>query len=67
MLNTVRGIVREGKVDLLDFVELCEGQKVLVTLLPDEEVQFWVKASQKSLDEIWNHPEDDIYAQLLEE
>lgn len=67
MSNTVRGIVHKGKVDLLDFVELSEGQKVLVTLLSDEEAEFWQQASQKSLDEVWDNAEDDVYAQLLEE
>ncbi len=64
MFNTVWGIVHKGKVDLLDSVELSEGQKVLITLLPDEEDQFW--QSQKSLDEVWGNAEDDVYAQLLE-
>lgn len=27
---------------------------------------FWLKASQPSLDAIWNNSEDDIYADLLE-
>lgn len=67
MFNTIWGIVRQGKVDLLDSVELSEGQKVLVTLLSDEEARFWLQASQKSLDGVWDNSEDDIYAQLLEE
>ena len=67
MFNTVWGVVHKGKVDLLDSVELAEGQRVLVTLLPDEEAQFWQHASQKALDEVWDNAEDDVYAQLLEE
>ena len=67
MFSTIWGIVRKGKVDLLDPVELSEGQKVLITLLPDEDVQFWLQASQKSLDAVWDNSEDDIYARLLEE
>ena len=41
MSKTVRGIVREGKIELLEHVELPEGANVLVTLLPDEEAAFW--------------------------
>jgi hypothetical protein len=39
---------------------------VLVTVLPDDEIEFWLQASLVSLDEIWDNTEDDIYAQLLE-
>lgn len=28
---------------------------------------FWLGASQPSLDAIWNNSEDDVYAELLEE
>jgi hypothetical protein len=27
---------------------------------------FWLKASEPSLDAIWNNCEDDVYAELLE-
>jgi hypothetical protein len=39
--------------------------RVLVTVLPDNEAQFWVDASQTSVDAVWDNTEDDIYAQLL--
>jgi hypothetical protein len=66
MLNTVWAIVREGKIELLEQVDLPEGRKVLVTLLPDEDTLFWLHTSQVSLDTIWDNTEDDVYAQLLE-
>ncbi|MDW8269647.1 MAG: hypothetical protein RMN24_10830 [Anaerolineae bacterium] len=66
MPNTVWAIVREGKIELLESVNLPEGRKVLVTLLPDENTQFWQDTSQIALDTIWDNPEDDVYAQLLE-
>jgi len=28
--------------------------------------EFWISASESSLDEIWNNEEDDVYAELLE-
>jgi predicted DNA-binding antitoxin AbrB/MazE fold protein len=67
MSKTVRAIVREGKIELLEHVELPEGANVLVTLLPDEEAEFWLHASQNSLDAIWDNSEDDVYGKLLEE
>ena len=66
MLNTLRGIIREGKVQLLEHVNLPDGTKVLVTPLTDES-QFWVDASQISLEAIWDNAEDDVYGQLLQE
>jgi hypothetical protein len=48
-------------------VNLPEGSKVLVTLLADDETEFWLQASQNSIDTIWDNPEDDVYAQLLKE
>lgn len=67
MLNTLWAVVREGKIELLESANLSEGTKVLVTLLPDEESEFWLLASQSSLDNIWNNEEDDVYAELLHE
>lgn len=66
MLNTIRAIVREGKIELLEKVEIPEGTEVLVTPLLDEP-EFWLKASASSLDSIWDNSEDNVYAELLEE
>jgi len=66
MLNTVTAVVREGKIELLERVELPEGSRLLVTVLPDEEAAFWSAASQPSLSRIWDNPEDDVYAGLLD-
>jgi hypothetical protein len=65
MLNTLWATVRQGKIELLESAELPEGVRVLVTVLPDNEAQFWVDASQTSLDAVWDNTEDDAYAQLL--
>jgi predicted DNA-binding antitoxin AbrB/MazE fold protein len=67
MSKTLRAVVREGRIELLEPVDLPEGTKVLVTLLPDEETEFWLSASQVSLDALWDNPEDDVYGQLLKE
>ena len=48
-------------------VDLPEGAKVLVTLLGDEDAEFWLSASQISLDTLWDNPEDDVYGELLKE
>lgn len=55
-----------GKIELLESTELPEGTRVLVTLFPDDEAEFWLQASQTSLDAVWDNTEDDVYAQLLQ-
>jgi hypothetical protein len=65
MLNTIRAIVRRGKIELLEKVDIPEGTEVLVTPLIDES-DFWLKASESSLDSVWDNSEDDVYAELLE-
>jgi len=67
MLRTLWAIIRKGKIELLEHVNLHEGTRVLVTLLPDDETEFWLRTSQLSLDTIWDNAEDDVYAQLLKE
>ncbi|MBC6435140.1 hypothetical protein FM036_35320 [Nostoc sp. HG1] len=65
MLKTLWATVREGKIELLESEELPEGTRVLVTLLPDDETEFWLQTSQTSLSSVWDNAEDDVYAQLL--
>ena len=66
MLSTVWSIVRDGKIELLESVEVSEGAKVLVTLPNSDDADFWLHASQSALDAVWNNSEDDVYVQLLQ-
>lgn len=65
MLRTVRAIVRKGKIEMVEPLDLPEGATVLVTLLSDEETKFWSDVSQRSLDAVWNNAGDDVYAELF--
>ncbi|MCB8761121.1 hypothetical protein [Planktothrix agardhii] len=65
MLRTFWGTVRQGKIELLDSAELVEGTQVLVTLIANDEAEFWLQTSQVSLNAVWDNAEDDIYAELL--
>ena len=68
MLSTVWAVVREGKIELLEPMPLPEGSKVLVTVMSEEDnLHFWMAATQTAFDKIWDNPEDDVYAELLEE
>ncbi len=57
--------MRQGIIKLLESADLPEGVRVLVTVLSDDEAQFWVDASQTSLDAVWDNTEDDVYALLM--
>jgi hypothetical protein len=64
MMNTIRAVVREGRIELLEEVEIPEGTEVLVTPLIDER-DFWLSAGESSLDSVWGNSEDDVYAESL--
>ena len=67
MLNTVRAVVRKGKIELLEEVQVPDGTELLVTILPGDDAEFWLRCSQSSLDRVWDNSEDDVYGELLEE
>lgn len=65
MPNKVRAVVRDGKLELLDRVEIPEGTSVVITILPEDESRYWMGASLTALDALWDNSEDDVYAELL--
>ena len=64
-MQNIRAIVRGGRIELLEEIEIPEGTEVLITPLPDEH-NFWLDASEGSLNSVWGNAEDDVYAELLE-
>ncbi len=67
MMNTVWAVVREGRIVTLENIEVPEGTRVLVTMLPEDDSSFWSATSESSLGAAWSKREDDVYAELLEE
>jgi hypothetical protein len=65
MPKTVWATFSQGKVELSEPIAIPDGTRILVTILPDDESEVWLKASQTSLAAVWDNDEDDIYAQLL--
>ena len=64
MPKTVGANFSQGKVELSEPITVPDGTRILVTILTDDESEFWFKASQTSLAAVWDNDEDDIYAQL---
>jgi hypothetical protein len=65
MPKTVWATFSQGKVELSEPIAIPDGTRILVTILPDDESDFWLQASRTSLATVWDNDEDDIYAQLL--
>lgn len=65
-MNTVWAVVHDGRIVPLHKITAPEGTRALVTLLLEEEADFWADASSASLAEVWDNAEDDRYAELLE-
>ena len=65
-MNTIWAVVREGKIVPLEPIDIVEGARVLVTLLPEDDTDFWLSASDSALRAVWDNVEDDVYAGLLE-
>ena len=66
MLRTIWATVQQGTIEPLEPIDLPEGTKVILTLLSEDERQFWTNSSQISLNAVWDNMEDDIYGELLE-
>ena len=65
MLNTIKAVVKDGKIELLEPFEIPEGTAILVNVLADDE-EFWLSASEASLASVWDNDADDTYEQLLD-
>lgn len=65
MINTVWAIVHDGRIEPLHKITAPEGTRVLVTMLLEDEADYWLKASSRSIDDVWDNTEDDRYAELL--
>jgi predicted DNA-binding antitoxin AbrB/MazE fold protein len=65
MQERIRAIVTDGKLQPVDKLSLPEGTEVIVTVVSNGD-SFWLSATQRSIDAIWDNPEDDVYGELLE-
>jgi hypothetical protein len=64
-MNTIRAIVRHGKIEFLEPVEISEGTEVSVMVPSTADNKFWMAVSERSLDAIWKNAGDDVYEQIL--
>lgn len=66
IMPQIKTLNKSEKIKLLQYlvteIALDEG---IENEINQKEKKFWQLASQSSLDEIWQHPEEDIYNELL--
>ena len=55
MLRKIWATVRQGKIELVEPVDLPEGTTVEVTLLAENDAEFWIQSSQIALDAVWGN------------
>jgi predicted DNA-binding antitoxin AbrB/MazE fold protein len=65
MPNTIEAVVKNGQFVPIESITWPDGTKAIVTIVDDDEREFWLSASEESLNAIWDNEEDDVYAELL--
>lgn len=66
MIPTVRAVVQNGRIEPTQQIDAPEGTRVLVTLLLEDDAEFWMAAGSDTIHAVWHNTEDDRYAELLE-
>lgn len=66
LFPTIKILTKSDKIRLLQYLvtEIAKDEG-LNQDNDDQENQFWLTASQSSLQEIWDHPEEEVYHELL--
>ncbi len=65
-MQVIEAVIKNGQIVPVSDVDLEEGSRVLVTLSNGDSRDFWLVATERSLKDIWDNDEDDVYAELLE-
>jgi hypothetical protein len=62
----VRGVVRDGRIEPLEPLNVADGTQVLVALPEEGESDdaLWRLSTQVSLQRAWESPDDDVYDAL---
>lgn len=66
LFPTIKILTKSDKIRLLQYLvtEIAKDEG-LNQDYDDDETQFWLIVSQSSLQEIWNHPDEEVYHELL--
>ena len=65
MITTIEAQYKQGQVLINNDVIIPDNTTIYVSFKDSTEDDFFLKASESSLENLWNNIEDDIYEQLL--
>jgi len=67
-MTTVRAVVKDGRIQLLEPIEIADGTEVLVTVpTDDDDREFLMRITEQAFAATWDNPEDDAHGELLKE
>ncbi len=67
MPPTARAVIRLGRIELLEPLDLPEGTELVVALLQEDDSHFWNSAARSAIESVWDNAEDDVYGELMNE
>ncbi|WP_069791045.1 hypothetical protein A5482_014935 (plasmid) [Cyanobacterium sp. IPPAS B-1200] len=62
---TIKKLSRTEKIQLLQVLATEIANDEGINTAEEEEKEFWLTSSQISLQQIWGHPDEEIYNELL--
>ena len=65
LLPTIKTLTKSDKIRLLQYLVTEIARDEGINQDNNDENQFWLTVSQSSLQEIWEHPDEEIYNELL--
>lgn len=65
MIQTINAQVKQGQILMTEKVKLPENTIVYVSYKDKSKDDFFLNATESSLNKIWDNNEDNIYEQLL--
>lgn len=65
LFSNIKTLTKSDKIRLLQYLVTEIARDEGINQDNNDENQFWLTVSQSSLQEIWEHPDEEIYNELL--
>lgn len=65
LFSNIKTLTKSDKIRLLQYLVTEIARDEGINQDHNDENQFWLTVSQSSLQEIWEHPDEEIYNELL--
>ncbi|WP_324281812.1 hypothetical protein VKI21_13835 [Cyanobacterium aponinum UTEX 3222] len=64
---SIKQLNKSDKIRLLQYLvaEIANEEGINSAGAGEEKTQFWLNCSRVSLEQIWDHPDEEIYNELL--